>query len=270
MKEESCKNWEDFEEKVLAIRQEHKKSEDSHSWISSLLFRGQQSAAWTLQTTLERFGKPNFPMEDYYSILKAVKPKITSLTKQNWTLEEYDSTKENRLQAPQGYEFMMYLRHHGFPSPLLDWTHSPYVAAFFAFRSKLTTDEKDKYVAIYSFVEMSEGKKSGSSNEASIVGLGPNITTHHRHFTQQCEYTICKKTAGGNYVYCAHEEAFTKKTEGEDPEQDQLTKFILPKSARTKVLEKLNFMNVNAYSLFGNEESLMESLAYQEIEKRYP
>lgn len=48
-----------------------------------------------------------------------------------------------------------------------------------------------------------------------------------------------------------------------------MTKFVLPKSERAKVLEKLNIMNVNAYSLFGNEEGLMETLAYQEIEKKY-
>ncbi len=101
--------------------------------------------------------------------------------------------------------------------------------------------------------------------KAFLVGLGPHITTHKRHFVQQCEYTICKKRVDQKFVYCSHEEAYQRNTEG----QDQLTKYVLPRSERIKVLEKLNIMNVNAYSLFGNEEGLMETLAYQEIERKF-
>jgi hypothetical protein len=37
-------------------------------------------------------------------------------------------------------------------------------------------------------------------------------------------------------------------------------------SERRKALKQLQRMNVTAFSLFGNEENLMETLAYQEIE----
>ena len=103
--------------------------------------------------------------------------------------------------------------------------------------------------------------KGGCPNDATIVGCGPTIKTHKRHFLQQAQYTYCKKPVGDEYVYCNHEEAFNR----DDPEQDILKKFIIPKTERSKVLKKLNMMNINAYSLFGSEESLLETLAYQEI-----
>ena len=47
-----------------------------------------------------------------------------------------------------------------------------------------------------------------------------------------------------------------------------LTKFTIPRTERPKVLERLSFMNINSYSLFGNEEGLMETLAYKELERK--
>ena len=85
--------------------------------------------------------------------------------------------------------------------------------------------------------------------------------THKRHFLQQALYTYCVKFDNGKYIYCNHEEAFDRK----EKEQDILKKFIISKEERSKVLEKLNMMNINAYSLFGSEESLLATLAYQEI-----
>ncbi|MFQ5482081.1 MAG: hypothetical protein ACE5ER_04915, partial [Nitrospinaceae bacterium] len=73
-------------------------------------------------------------------------------------------------------------------------------------------------------------------------------------------YTIC--LIEKDLIYSHHEKVNFSE------EQDKLTKFILPGKERKKVIEKLDTMNINEFSLFGSEESLMSTLAYREIEKK--
>lgn len=87
-----------------------------------------------------------------------------------------------------GYEYFAYLRHHGYPSPLLDWTASPYIAAFFAFRNVAPTVDK---VSVYVYLEYAGFGKIGSNDAPSIKTFGPYATIHSRHILQQSSYTIC-------------------------------------------------------------------------------
>ena len=47
--------------------------------------------------------------------------------------------------------------------------------------------------------------------------------------------------------------------------QDCLWKFNIPYSERLKVLKYLDGYNINDYSLFGSDESLMETMTLREI-----
>jgi len=50
-----------------------------------------------------------------------------------------------------------------------------------------------------------------------------------------------------------------------DSDQDVLTKYRIPLSQWREFRDRLSLMNINAYTLFGNEEGLMETLAYKAI-----
>ena len=260
MKEVILKNWEDFEGEISRVLGSvASKRAGTKGYVSDPLFRGHADERWRLLTTLERFSKKPHSITGYYRILRSVLPAVASLTARPWSLSPDLEVDESHHGAPPGYEFMIYLRHHGFPSPLLDWSRSPYVAAFFAFAPRLVEN-----VAIYAYVEHYGSGKGWAENAARVIGLGPYAVTHERHYAQQCEYTICKKPVGDEYLYCEHGEALDR----DGDEQDLLTKYVLPAVERNTFLRKLDLMNINAYSLFRDESSLVQMLAYREIERR--
>lgn len=262
METKQLTTWEDFETQISevfsAVRVARR---DPTTYISDPLFRGHAFDSWTLSTTLERFSPRQYTVLEYYERLKAVQPAVLTFSSSAPSLSDWEESRVTLPNPPPGYEFMIYLRHHGFPSPLLDWTRSPYVAAFFAFEK---AQRPSGNVAIFVFREYVVGGKGGLVDAPTIIGLGPYVVAHPRHHIQQCEYTICKKKVSGRFVYCDHEEAIV---DGQT-EQDVLVKYLIPVRERDKVLERLYLMNISAYSLFANEEALMTTLAYKEIERR--
>lgn len=257
-------DWDSFEREIEGdFLNIDKLKEETGECFSDLLFRGHADKKWKLETTLERYTEKKncywkeYSIREYWEILRSIKPSISSLTGNSIELSEFvDSTV---MGTPPGYEFMIYTRHHGFPSPLLDWSASPYVAAFFAFND---VNEEDD-IAIYSYLEDIGEGKSGWAADPQIVGLGAYAQTHRRHFQQQCQYTICVKKIEDDFrkrVYVSHEEVEFGHN------QDILRKYVIPGRERKKVMRKLSLMNITAFSLFGGEESLMDMLAHQEIE----
>lgn len=305
MQEIAKDTWEAFEEHVKELRQQHQRStQHTLSPSSPLLFRGQSDASWPLSTTLERAGKENVRFEAYYEQINRLCPEIETHTGINWKLQPFNKMiallrggdAPNALLSMPVYRYMQYLRHHGFPSPLLDWTRSPYIAAYFAFRNapqkptratftcrvcgQKTSAEPDAAlicgrcysgsdkqivpmqgtdtkVSIYVFAKTPNGYSETINNESRIMRCGPYVRSHRRHFLQQSDYSICiAPEDNGQWRFAPHAEVFSRNRRN----QDTLIKINIPATERSRVLKLLDEHSLNAFSLFASEESLLEMM----------
>ena len=264
-------DWEAFGKQIQDIR----RTTVPAGRTAMILFRGNRDSTWELTSTLERAGRGGMAISEYYGLISRLNPQIESFTERKWeirpwpevkkSLQDYDTWAEAHFPTPEEYSYMAYLRHHGFPSPLLDWSRSPQIAAFFAFRTAVAPLAGK--VSIYAYLEKPKGFKVTGSPGSWIRRVGPYVRTHQRHFLQQSDYTVCAefKNVGdqsSEWYFAKHEGVFQRNVQ----HQDFLWKFNIPWTERLKVLRLLDEYNVNALSLFDSEESLTETLAVRELE----
>ncbi|HXB66819.1 MAG TPA: FRG domain-containing protein [Candidatus Acidoferrales bacterium] len=267
MTEIDVASWEAFEEKRKEIRQ----AEVSAGRDEDFLFRGLSDSTLPLATTLERAGQEGIRISEYYRFICRIKPQIETYTGRTWEiapypeveklLRDHDTWTLSIFPGLVAYSYMVHLRHHGFPSPLLDWTRSPYIAAYFAFRSPIESAQGKVSICVFS--EQPERYKSGTTGRLQIRRIGPFVTTHRRHYLQQSDYTMCA-LFGSEWCFGKHEDVFALG----DPHQDVLWRFNIPWTERRKVLKFLDSYNLNAFTLFDSEESMMETLALRELDFR--
>lgn len=107
---DSWKNWKDIIPGLVA-KQSVNEADDGH--VSDLLFRGHRCASWKLESTLERKGFELPDVDSYGRQIEAVKLAFESYLGATWPS---DFTPSDAPAPPKNYEFMVYLRHHGYPT----------------------------------------------------------------------------------------------------------------------------------------------------------
>jgi len=172
----------------------------------------------------------------------------------------FDLSKPEQVGA-----FYNLLQHHGYPTPLLDWTYSPFVAAFFAYRRRPRDAPSDK-VRIFVF-----DKAAWESDFRQLQAV--NFAEHHfsildalaienqRATPQQALSTLTNVDDVESYI------AFREKERG----KTYLYAVDLPADLRREVMVELSFMGITAGTLFpgldGACEALKGRLFHQQLAK---
>jgi hypothetical protein len=262
MDEINVKDWDHFEEVLKSQEAFLEKASQGH--YTPLLFRGQGNSKWNLKTTLERYIKTSISVRRYFLATERAKPTFTD---DKW--DDLDFSKVEHWCNNHGmgkipdYEYLAFLRHLGFPSPLLDWTESRHVAAFFAFRNPEPDVER---VSIYAYCDLVHtyplSIRSYMQGGPMIHHHGPDISTHARHTLQKCHYTTCTRfdKTDNQLRITPHDH---ERDRAHMHEQDVLWKFNIPVTERIKVFSMLRKQGIDAFSLFNSPETLAEKLAFE-------
>ena len=168
-------------------------------------------------------GRRGTQIEDYFEALGEIVAEVNALRGSSWRLDargvgDADVKKEfplagtdrvmlervaesilkqNTLVRPDVYELMVHARHHGFPSPLLDWTRSRYIALYFAMADMNSIVGEVDRVAVYQLGvgdwNECDDTFCGACQEVkpAIKAVGLRPTSTPRHVRQQTVHTLC-------------------------------------------------------------------------------
>lgn len=252
--------WKAFKEFVDSL---------SENWA----FRGQGHAGWVLNNAIERTDFVHF-----YPHTEAD------------FLAEFQRGARNYLSRDEipGHtiEWLALMQHHGAPTRLLDFSRSPFVAAFFAFEQCELLAEGE--IAIWAmnvhflrhrslgilsklFPEAAEQNKNGIredfferiffSNNCSIVFPVEPFRMNRRYSLQQSIFV----STGKGYEPFMEQLSFL----GGDLE-NALVKIVLPACLQKEVLRDLQRMNLNRASLFPDLDGYAASLRLRYNSMRTP
>lgn len=213
-----------------------------------VVYRG-QARHWRLQTSFHREGGA-----DLIAYLDNKIPEVERYIN-SVSSHPYNSADDRSLGA-----LLNLAQHHGYPTPLLDWTRSPYVAAFFAFENKQVL-KKDGTVSIFVF---NEKKWVGLSGRIARLRV-PNMVIRSLELPGFGNSRVLPQQSLIMYSNVSNIESVIKSNE-ENP-GDFLQAISIPTSEREFIMKDLNLMGINWASMFPGFDGVCKQLRVKHFSK---
>lgn len=208
-------------------------------------FRGHADGTWPLMSTLGRYLNA-YVEEKYWDDQEA---RIVRIFQRKGHL--FLTHIPDRSDT---FQWLALMQHHGAPTRLLDFTWSPYVAAFFALE-RTTTQGAVWALNPKRLVNVTERLNEFlEDSQAGAIGIGEPFVMNTRLIAQSGTFIVTRQ-AGTPIVDIV---------EGYDDPQDTLVKFELPADlVRPPGMRTLYMMNVTNATLFPDLDGMARSLAYE-------
>lgn len=208
------------------------------------IFRGHRRYDWNLLPSLGRLAKNGIVSDD-------LADKQLELFRQAVRGRLKDSSL--LIDANQEDELWSIGQHHGLMTPLLDWTHSPYVALFFAFaKEDQQSEEENHYRSIY---VLNKTFVANNGVDSDIRVLEPRKDDHGRLVNQAGLFTFSPTDATIENKLIEIISEFDEYKEADEEAAEEIfahyiCKIYIRNEDREGCLKSLRRMNVHHASLF--------------------
>jgi hypothetical protein len=209
----------------------------------AVIYRGQSLSSWGLVSSVHRTALVRSIQElkgyaDY--MLPRVHDALEAWVGRSWDLK-------NALGLA---EFLAFVQHNGFPTPLLDWTESPYIAAYFAFEGVNHFKPQTEDVAVFAFNQAAWSSTFKQVYDFAdftphVSVLRPRLVGNHKLAVQQGCFTVTNVLDVEQHIRL-----------NESIERKFLTKYELDVRERPKVIRELSLMGISAIQLMPSVESV--------------